>query len=1159
MGQGYRSSSARTFSNYELFLDDTTKGVLGPSYTVGQRTLWYDNVNYNTKVEAVVIDSDGTVREDIYIVDPELGWDSISAYNLQNGIAGELLGYLTIDPNAANVTDDLRSLIAGSTAAELKSLGYMVSADDATAEQKLNPAIYEGYRYVVSSMDMPINTSQTSEVVRHLEWTVENVPTSSGAETSDGITAGTWTMYANVGNEDPVNKAVVAVPYYHQSMTGTNVMWLTIDNNDPSMTYTLGSANPAVRIAGVGSIRLTNPYTTPTDANHLYIEKGGVQVNYVDADGNTIADTEVLYEHEDSTTSYDTTAVRPETITVDGVTYYYREVLDVDDPATDEDETSVYTDGDTVISGETITRQKDTEEEQGTVEAGTLTNVTYVYDVKGEVLIDYKILGTDTSIRDTYTDTAMTWVTKDDGTTVTYDATEDGERPAVIVVTDDEDVTHTYRLVDNSSTTSVIVNGEPVSDGLSGNLVPGTTNVTYYYTEVTGSVVVDYKLIDADGNKTDTILQPRYTDTNAGTPVGTAYDTTEDGEMPETITTVDNKGVTHTYRLVADATEGDTTGEVVEGETVITYYYKEVVGDVIVHYVDEDDNPIADDKTDEDDAPVDSEYDTTDNKPHSIQTPEGKTYVIVPEKTQGNETGTVTEGTTEVTYVYKEVKGAVVIHYVDEDGNTIAEDVTDTEYTSTGTPYDTTEDGEKPETITTSDGKVYTLVPAKSYSEYNGDQTGLGNTIVESGTVEVGLTEVTYVYRLTSGSVVINYVDEDGNPIKDPVVDTPEGTPEGTPYDTTEDGEKPERIVTEDGKTYEFKEVDPSSDPETGTVTPGETEVTYVYTEVTGSVVVDYKILGTDTTLLDRYTDTPAGTSTGVAYDTAENSTEKPTIIVKDGKTYRLVESATDGNETGTVVEGETVITYYYEELVGDVVIHYVDEDGNPIADDVTDTPAGTPVGTPYDTTEDGEKPQRITKDGKTYELVPEKTQGNETGTVTEGTTEVTYVYKEVTGSVVVHYVDEDGNVIATPVTDTPEGTSTGTPYDTTDYKPTTITKDGKTYELVKVKDGDGETGEVVEGQTDVTYIYRLVKDETPGNTDDGGNTPSNGGGTSNNGGSSTRSTSTASSTSTTSKGTMPKTGDSASVAWMVVAAVAVCALIAGVVVRVRSKRESER
>uniref|UniRef100_UPI00387A332E MucBP domain-containing protein n=1 Tax=Streptococcus suis TaxID=1307 RepID=UPI00387A332E len=55
------------------------------------------------------------------------------------------------------------------------------------------------------------------------------------------------------------------------------------------------------------------------------------------------------------------------------------------------------------------------------------------------------------------------------------------------------------------------------------------------------------------------------------------------------------------------------------------------------------------------------------------------------------------------------------------------------------------------------------------------------------------------------------------------------------------------------------------------------------------------------------------------------------------------------------------------------------------------------------------------------------------------------------------------------PVTDTPTSPE-GTPYDTTDNKPKTITFKDEEYELVRV-DGT-ENGKVVEGETVVTYVY---------------------------------------------------------------------------------------
>ena len=57
-------------------------------------------------------------------------------------------------------------------------------------------------------------------------------------------------------------------------------------------------------------------------------------------------------------------------------------------------------------------------------------------------------------------------------------------------------------------------------------------------------------------------------------------------------------------------------------------------------------------------------------KPNRITTADGKVYELKPDATKGEETGKVVAGETKaVTYVYKEVKGNVVVHYTDEAGN----------------------------------------------------------------------------------------------------------------------------------------------------------------------------------------------------------------------------------------------------------------------------------------------------------------------------------------------------------------------------------------------------------------------------------------------------------------------------------------------------------
>ncbi|HFU4074269.1 TPA: MucBP domain-containing protein, partial [Streptococcus suis] len=666
------------------------------------------------------------------------------------------------------------------------------------------------------------------------------------------------------------------------------------------------------------------------------------------------------------------------------------------------------------------------------------------------------------------------------------------------------------------------------SASTTGEVVEGTTTVQYVY-EKAGNVNVNY--VDTEGN----VISPKVAD-ETNEKAGTEYSTTDN--KPSTITTADGK----TYKLVPAGTYNvgtvsddnnltvagngtatgvdSVTGTVEAGKTKeITYVYQEVKGNVVVHYITTDGTPIKDDVEDTPSSSTGSPYDTTDNKPTTITTEDGKTYRLVPSLTKGNETGDVVEGTTEVTYVYEEVKGDVVVEYYDTEGNlisgtsdsgeTVETKEVDTPSTSTGTSYNTDED-HKPKTITTQDGTVY------YYKEVKNTSASTTGDVVE------GTTTVQYVYE-KAGNVNVNYVDTDGKPLQAPVADVTNGQ-SGTTYDTVVDN-KPSTITTADGKVYKLvpagtykvglvgynnnlTEVGNGTatgvDSVTGTVEAGKTkEITYVYQEVKGNVVVHY-ITTDGTPIKDDVEDTPSS-STGSPYDTTDN---KPTTITtEDGKTYRLVPSLTKGNEDGEVVEGTTEVTYVYEEVKGDVVVEYYDTEGNLISGTSdsgetvetkeVDTPS-TSTGTSYNTDED-HKPKTITtQDGTVYYYKEVKnTSASTTGEVVEGTTTVQYVYEKA-GNVNVNYVDTDGKPLKAPVADETNAKA-GTDYDTADNKPSTITTaDGKTYKLVPagtynvgtVSDSsnltaagngtatgvDSETGTVEAGKTkEITYVYQLV------------------------------------------------------------------------------------
>ena len=788
---------------------------------------------------------------------------------------------------------------------------------------------------------------------------------------------------------------------------------------------------------------------------YVYKEvKGNVVVKYEDTEGNTLAADEQDETDASLNVKYDTADHKKESITKDGVKYY--------------------------LTAKEL--KGDSKPANGDVVEGT-TTVTYIYEKAGSVIVNYQTED-GTPLEGTADGANVASGAKDttDAKAGTdYNTADNGMKPNRITTAEGK----VYELVPTAT------KGEET-----GKVVAGETKeVTYVYKEVKGNVVVKYE--DTEGN---VIAEDEKDETDAS--LNVKYDTTD--HKKDEIT---KDGVK--YYLTAKALKDGSkeTGDVVEGTTEVTYVY-EKAGQVVVNYQTEDGTPIvgvdaaganvASGAKDTVDGRPGSAYDTSDNgmKPNRITTAEGKVYELVPTATKGDETGTVVAGETkEVTYVYKEVTGDVVVHYVDKEGNKIAADKDDLKGASLSEKYDTAVDN-KPEKITAEDGTVYYITKA-----------GLkDDSKPETGNVVEGKTDVTYVYE-KAGSVIVNYQTEDGTPltgtadgkdIASGAKDTDNGKP-GSEYNTADNGMKPTRITTAEGKVYELVPASTKGD-ETGTVESGQTkEVTYVYKEVKGNVVVKYEDTEGNVLAEDEKDETDA--SLNVKYDTADH---KKAEITKDGvKYYLTAKEVKDGSKpaAGDVVEGTTTVTYVYEKA-GQVVVNYQTEDGTPlvgvdatganVASGAKDTIDGKP-GSDYNTSDNGMKPTRITTaEGKVYELVPTATKGDETGKVVAGETkEVTYVYKEVTGDVVVHYVDTEGNVIAEDKEDT-KGASLNAKYDTTDNKPEKIEKDGTVYYLTAKAlkdDSKPENGDVVEGKTEVTYVYEKAGQVVVHYTDEKGNT----------------------------------------------------------------------
>ena len=557
-----------------------------------------------------------------------------------------------------------------------------------------------------------------------------------------------------------------------------------------------------------------------------------------------------------------------------------------------------------------------------------------------------------------------------------------------------------------------------------------------------------------------------------------------------------------------------------EISTDVTHYYRksDVTGNVYVHYKDTEGNELKTSVTDEAAQPINKAYDTVvDNRPQTIEK-DGKTYELVPAgnytvgevddeghlKSSDPTTGLVAKEDKNVTYIYKlkeEPKGNVYVHYVDTEGKTIKSDVTDEDAQPVDKDYDTVVDN-RPQEITF-EGKTYELVPAGTYTVGEVDDEGhLKSTDPTTGKVIEGDKNVTYVYKLKEepkGNVYVHYVDTEGK--------TYELVPAGT-YTVGE--------VDDEGHLK-------STDPTTGKVIEGDKNVTYVYklketpAEPKGNVYVHY----VDTegkTIKSDVTDEDAQ-PVDKDYDTVVDN--RPQEITFEGKTYELVPAGTytvgevddQGHlkstdpTTGKVIEGDKNVTYVYklketpaEPKKGEVIITYVDENGKEIEKPRQDTP-----NSPYNTTEEGEKPNTIkTPDGKTYKIVPKgdypvgkvdedghlESSDPVKGKVDKPKSTITYVYKEVKGNVYVHYKDTEGNELKPSVTDE-ENQPVDKDYNTVvDNRPQTIEKDGKTYELVPagtykvgevdeqghLKSTDPTTGKVIEGDKNVTYVYKLVK-----------------------------------------------------------------------------------
>ncbi|MDM7855513.1 MucBP domain-containing protein [Cellulomonas alba] len=209
------------------------------------------------------------------------------------------------------------------------------------------------------------------------------------------------------------------------------------------------------------------------------------------------------------------------------------------------------------------------------------------------------------------------------------------------------------------------------------------------------------------------------------------------------------------------------------------------------------------------------------------------------------------------------------------------------------------------------------------------------------------------------------------------------------------------------------------------------------------------------TTTCDAEVTAAAGSGAIAVKDGALAAADKSCTVSVD-VTSDTAGTYSNGADNITVRRGldapDTATVTFKDAAAGDLVVRYVDRDGNPLA------PADHSTGAP------GAEYTTAPKDVDGWQLVQAELPSNASGVYTDGTTTVVYVYERVpapaTGTVVAHFVDTDGNRLT-------DDASTSGPVDD-DYATTPADVPG--YHVVVVH-GD-ETGKYVDGTVEVTYVY---------------------------------------------------------------------------------------
>ncbi|WP_424742985.1 MucBP domain-containing protein [Lactiplantibacillus sp. YT640] len=552
------------------------------------------------------------------------------------------------------------------------------------------------------------------------------------------------------------------------------------------------------------------------------------------------------------------------------------------------------------------------------------------------------------------------------------------------------------------------------------SIAPNGSNSNGTWTAVEYATESGKEYSYAAGASTATVDITKLTDADSYVTVLYTFKANDDATTGSRAAYLEFTGTTSVNKLSTNTNNTDANQQI-EAWSYATQVMDTSVaaGTVVVHYVDENGNKIADDTTVQGD--VDNTYTVTPAtfSNYTLDTTKSSalTGTVAADTTDSD--GNVTAAGTELTLVYSQNTEAsnLTVNYVDADGNTILPSKTYTEG---------------------ADGTAAEVGGAYSVNAASIDGYTLTGDATQTGTFVSGGNTVTFTYTkdaapVEQSTVTVNYVDADGNTIKAATTQTLDN---GSTY-TVE-------TPTIDGYTY--KSADAAL---TGTV-DGNKTITLTYTKNATPVE--------QSTVTVNYVDADGNTIKAATTQTLDNGStytvETPTI---DGYTYKSADAAL----TGTVDGNKTITLTYTKNATpveqSTVTVNYVDADGNTIKAATTQT---LDNGSTYTV-------ETPTIDGYTYKsadaALTGTVDGNKTITLTYTKDSTTPVENK--ANLTINYVDADGNTIkASSVTEYIVGQAytvgqpeiAGYTYDhaTGDAIAGTIAYNGNTVTLVYTKNG---------------------------------------------------------------------------------------------------------